>query len=76
MLTVCTAAGCTSSITVYGKTQEAAPSGTVGLNVRVAGPRQIQAIWNPVDVPNGAVYYYVYCEGYYYADPGEADYAL
>lgn len=69
-VTACTAAGCTASDTVLGRTQEAPPTGTVGLNVQVAGPRSIQVLWNPVAVPNGIVYYYIYCEGYFYVDPG------
>ncbi len=52
------------------RTQEKEPEGTVGLEAEVLGPRTVRARWTAPTEPNGNVYYNVYFEGLFYADPG------
>ena len=59
-----------SSNDVQARTQEAPPDGTIGLNLRVSGPRSVDVAWNKVAVPNGDLTYDVYVEGLYYVNPG------
>ena len=66
----CTVKGCGSSDEVSARTQEAPPEGNVGLDLKVDGARTVSVKWNTVSRANGLVYYHVYFEGFFYADPG------
>ena len=69
-LEACTAEGCAASDDVVAYTQEAPPQGAVGLSLRVDTARSVELRWNAVTRDNGRVYYDVYFEGNFYADPG------
>jgi hypothetical protein len=45
--------------------------GSIGLDLRVVGPRQVDVKWNAVTERNGDVMYDVYFEGLEYVDPGK-----
>ena len=68
---MCTAEGCTLSNEVSGRTLEAAPQGTLTVQVRaVAEPREIIVKWTRIDTPNGIINYTLYFEGLYYLSAG------
>ena len=68
----CTDKGCSSSNEVEGRTQEALPLGTIGLDLSVVDGRTVDVKWNALQNPNGRIYYDVYFEGFFYTDPGNA----
>ncbi|XP_078675414.1 usherin-like isoform X2 [Branchiostoma floridae x Branchiostoma belcheri] len=70
----CTARGCGLGPKVSGRTQEAAPEGTVTLEISVLDSRSVRARWSGVGRPNGNVSYSVQFTGIYYRDPDNWDY--
>eukprot|EP00058_Branchiostoma_floridae_P024730 XP_002610220.1 hypothetical protein BRAFLDRAFT_76999 [Branchiostoma floridae] len=70
----CTARGCGLGPKVSGRTQEAAPEGSVNLQVRGRDSRSIDARWNAVGRPNGNVSYSILFTGIFYRDPDNWDY--
>ncbi len=59
-----------ASLFLQARTQEAQPVGSVGLSAEVVGPRTVRARWTAPVEPNGQIYFNVYFEGLFYADPG------
>ena len=69
-LTACTVKGCGSSTMVTGRTMEAPPSGFVVMEMRVKDARTVEVQWTRPAEENGEIYYDVYCDGVFYANPG------
>ena len=69
-LKCCTAIGCSNSKEVSFRTQEAVPQGSIILSASADDARTIKALWSPVQMPNGLVYYDVYVDGSFYVDQG------
>lgn len=55
---------------VEARTLEAAPVGTVALEMSVKGPRSVRAKWTTPAKPNGLLKYSVLFTGLFYADQG------
>ncbi|XP_060070524.1 usherin-like [Ylistrum balloti] len=70
----CTIQGCGSSLMVDGRTLEAAPQGFIVMTLEVNGPRTVKVNWNPPSEENGIVYYSIFFDGSFYADPENWDY--
>ncbi|MGH0120773.1 UNVERIFIED_CONTAM: hypothetical protein FKN15_027139 [Acipenser sinensis] len=66
----CTAKGCALGLLVEARTLEAAPVGTVALEMSVEGPRSVRAKWTTPAKPNGLLKYSVLFTGLFYADQG------
>ncbi|XP_041108645.1 usherin [Polyodon spathula] len=64
----CTAKGCALGLLVEARTLEAAPVGTVALEMSVEGPRSVRAKWMTPAKPNGLLTYSVLFTGLFYAD--------
>ena len=57
-------------IQVEARTQEAPPEGTVVLTASVVDARTVSVYWTRPSQANGQLFFDVYFEGYFYADPG------
>lgn len=60
---ICTAKGCGSSVVGNGFTLEAAPNGSVILNVSLLNSTTAHAFWSSVHSPNGILYYNLVVQG-------------
>ena len=49
---------------------EAPPSGFVVMEMRVKDARTVEVQWTRPAEENGEIYYDVYCDGFFYANPG------
>ncbi|XP_025090014.1 usherin-like [Pomacea canaliculata] len=73
-LRACTQQGCGSSLEVEARTQEASPQGLVVLVASVVDARTVNVSWTQPAQANGFLYFNVYFEGLFYANPGVWNY--
>ncbi|KAK3093068.1 hypothetical protein FSP39_010666 [Pinctada imbricata] len=75
-LEVCTIKGCGSSTMVTGRTKEAPPVGFVVIDTKVKDARTVEVKWSPPAEENGIIFYDVFFDGNFYADPDSFNYTL
>ncbi|XP_076463865.1 usherin-like [Babylonia areolata] len=73
-LQVCTAQGCAFSAEVEARTKEAAPEGTLVLTASIKDARTVSVHWTRPSDANGQLFFDVFFQGLFYADPENWNY--